>query len=231
MRGRGISRMGNAQLLWSSRTGRERFCSGHTHTHARNFRFTAASARASNVTKRIEGLRAKGGWEAWNRLKERFETGRDGGCGGIQTDEGGGERERETEKRRQENSLPGNVWYTFSVRSSLYRLLCGSKAEAKSPIHKGGWRQEGECSTICKVFSRATGRKAFLGWQIRAERTPANRIESSRKIRANEKSRGWDLRFSFFFFLFFLCIYIYSRLTDFEETVPRWLMFSHLWRN
>lgn len=29
-------------------------------------------------------------------------------------------------------------------RVSLYRLLCGSKAEAESPIHKGGRRKEGE---------------------------------------------------------------------------------------
>ena len=122
--------MGAVFLEWETRSSFDRLepdekdsaRDTHTHTHtqtrARNFRFTTASARASNVTKRIEGLRTKGVGglkQAKRKIRNRAKRWR---WGGIQTDEGAG-REGDAEKRRQENSLPGNVWHTFCTFVSL----------------------------------------------------------------------------------------------------------------
>lgn len=58
------------------------------------------------------------------------------------------ERGGESEKRRTGeggNTVCQETLYLACLkRVSLYRLLCGSKAEAESPIHKGGRRKEGE---------------------------------------------------------------------------------------
>lgn len=62
----------------------------------------------------------------------------------------------ESEKRRRGKQF-ARKRCTCLKRVSLYRLLCGSKAEAESPIHKGGRRKEGEFRQ--SVFSRPIGRK------------------------------------------------------------------------
>lgn len=66
----------------------------------------------------------------------------------LDVDRERGGREKETGETVCQETL-----YLASLkRMSLYRLLCGSKAEAESPIHKGGRRKEGEFRQ--SVFSR-----------------------------------------------------------------------------
>lgn len=62
-----------------------------------------------------------------------------------------GSREEEGRVRKGEQGGGGGntvcqetLYLACLKRVSLYRLLCGSKAEAESPIHKGGRRKEGE---------------------------------------------------------------------------------------
>lgn len=66
-------------------------------------------------------------------------------------------RGREMGKRRRGKQFAVERVLGASERSSLYRLLRGSKAEAKSPIHKGGQRQEGELRQSAKYFREWPG--------------------------------------------------------------------------
>lgn len=118
-----VSNVENVELLWSVWTGRRRgiLFAGRTRA-TKNFRL-------SNVTKRGTVMADE---TEVKRKDSKLWIERGGESEKRRTGEGGNTVCQET------------LYLACLKRVSLYRLLCGSKAEAESPIHKGGRRKEGE---------------------------------------------------------------------------------------